>query len=50
VIVESIVEEQQLAEPDDVARYEKYLELLREAASTGREATAVIQRALQGLR
>jgi hypothetical protein len=38
------------AEPDDVARYEKYLELLRETASTGREATAVIQRSLQGLR
>lgn len=50
VIVESIVGEQQLAEPDDVARYEKYLELLREAASTGREAAAVIQRALEGLR
>jgi hypothetical protein len=50
VIVESIVGEQQLAEPDDVARYEKYLELLRETASTGREATAVIQRSLQGLR
>jgi transcriptional regulator with XRE-family HTH domain len=50
VIVESIVGEQQLAEPDDVARYEKYLELLREAASTGREVAAVIQRALEGLR
>jgi Domain of unknown function (DUF5753) len=50
VIVESIVGEQQLAEPDDVARYEKYLELLREAASTGREAAAVIQRSLQSLR
>ena len=50
VIVESIVGEQQLTEPDDVARYEKYLELLRETASTGREATAVIQRSLQGLR
>lgn len=50
VIVESIVGEQQLAEPDDVARYEKYLELLRESASTGREATAVIRRALESLR
>jgi hypothetical protein len=28
--VESIVGEQQLAEADDVARYEKYLELLRD--------------------
>ena len=34
VIVESIVGEHQLAEADDVARYEKYLELLRGAAST----------------
>ena len=50
VIVESIVGEQQLAEPDDVARYEKYLELLREAASTGREAAAIIGRALEGTR
>ncbi len=50
VIVESIVGEQQLAEADDVARYEKYLELLRESASTGREAAAVIQRALESLR
>jgi hypothetical protein len=33
-----------------VARYEKYLELLREAASTGREAAAVIQRSLESLR
>ncbi len=50
VIVESIVGEQQLAEPDDVARYEKYLELLREAASVGPEAAAVIKRSLQALR
>ena len=50
VIVESIVGEQRLAEPDDVARYEKYLELLREAASTGHEAAAVIQRSLKALR
>jgi hypothetical protein len=44
VIVESIVGEQQLAEADDVVRYEKYLELLRDAASTGTEAAAVIRR------
>ena len=50
VIVESIAGEQQLAGADDVARYEKYLELLREAASTGREAVAVIQRSLESLR
>lgn len=50
VIVESIDGENQLAEADDVARYEKYLELLREAASRGREAVPIIQRALEGLR
>lgn len=49
VIVESIVGEQQLAGADDVARYEKYLELLREAATTGRDAVAVIQRSLDAL-
>jgi len=48
--VESIVGEQQLAEADDVARYEKYLELLRKAARTGRDAATVIQRSLEGLR
>jgi hypothetical protein len=42
--------EQQLAEADDVARYEKYLELLRDAASTGTEAAAVIRRSLESLR
>ena len=50
VIVESIVGEQQLAEADDVARYEKYLELLRDAASTGTEAAAAIRRSLESLR
>lgn len=49
VIVESIVGEQQLAEAD-VARDEKYLELLRDAASTGTEAAAVIRRSLESLR
>ena len=50
VIVESIVGEQQLAEADDVIRYERYFELLREAASTGPESSAVIRRALDELR
>ena len=50
VIVESIVGEQQLAEPDDLARYEKYLGLLREAASIGREAAPFIRRAIESLR
>jgi hypothetical protein len=47
--VESIVGEQQLGEAGDVARYEKYLELLRDAASTGTEAAAVIRRSLESL-
>lgn len=50
VILESIGGEDQLAEPEYVARYEKYLELLRESASTGPEAAAVIRRALESLR
>ena len=50
VIVESIVGEQQLAEADDVARYEKCLELLRDAASLGTEAAAVIGRSRESLR
>jgi hypothetical protein len=44
------VGEQELAEPDDVARYEKYLELLRKASRTGRDAATVIQRSLESLR
>lgn len=50
VIVEPIVGDQQLAEADDVAGYEKYLELLRDAANTGTEAAAVIRRSLESLR
>jgi hypothetical protein len=50
IIVEAIVGEQQLAEADDVARHEKYLELLRDAASTGTEAAAVIRRSMETLR
>jgi transcriptional regulator with XRE-family HTH domain len=49
VIVESLVGEQQLNEPEEVARYEKYLELLRETASTGPDAVTVIRRALASL-
>lgn len=50
VIVESIVGEQQLAEADDIARYEKYLEWLREAARTGDDAVEVIRRSQTALR
>lgn len=49
VIIESIVGEQQLSEPDEVTRYEQYLELLRGVASKGPETVAVIRRALASL-
>lgn len=49
VIVESIERELELAESDQVARYEKYLEQLREVASIGGDAGSVIQRALNDL-
>ncbi len=50
VIVESMVGEQQLADADSVARYEKYLEQLREAAVTGEEARRLIAAAIEALR
>ena len=50
VIVEHINGEPQFSDADMVARYGKYLELLREAASTGPEAAAVIRRSLDALR
>jgi transcriptional regulator with XRE-family HTH domain len=50
VIVESIVGEQQLADADSVARYEKYLEQLREAAVTGDEARVLVAAAAAALR
>ena len=46
VIVESIVGEQQLAEADDIARYEKYLE----TSVTGDEARRLITAAAADLR
>jgi transcriptional regulator with XRE-family HTH domain len=50
VINESIDGENQLAEPEQVTRYETYLELLREAAATGRDAISIIQRSMKDLR
>jgi hypothetical protein len=49
VIVESLLGEQQLSEPEDVSRYENYLELLQETASTGPDAVAIIRRALASI-
>ena len=50
VIVESIERELELAESDQVARYEKYLEQLREAAVTGDGARRLITAAAADLR
>jgi transcriptional regulator with XRE-family HTH domain len=50
VIVESIERELELAEGDQVARYEKYLGQLREAAVTGDEARRLIAAAAAALR
>ncbi len=50
VIVESIVGEQNLSEPETVTRYEKYLEWLRDAASTGDNARRLITAAAAALR
>jgi transcriptional regulator with XRE-family HTH domain len=49
VIVETLVSEQPLDDRDHIVRYGKYLELLREAAVTGPEATALIRAAMQAL-
>jgi len=50
VIVESIERELELAEPDQVARYEKYLGQLREVAAAGEEARRLIATAAEALR
>ena len=49
VIEESVEGENQVADPDLVARYGKDFELLREAANMGRDAVAVIRRSLDSL-
>ncbi len=50
VIEESPEAENQVADPELVARYEKDFGLLRKAASTGRDAVPVIQRSLEAVR
>jgi transcriptional regulator with XRE-family HTH domain len=49
VVVESQVGEQQLSAPEEIARYGKYLEWLRDAALTGEAAVPVIRDALAAL-
>jgi hypothetical protein len=50
VFVETMTGEQRLDQPDEVAVYVKAFELLRNAAATGPEAVALIQRVAAGLR
>jgi transcriptional regulator with XRE-family HTH domain len=50
VIEESVEGENQVADPEQVARYEKNFELLRGAARLNRDALPVIRRSLEGLR
>lgn len=49
VTVETMSGEQHLSGPEDVANYARFFGLLRDSAATGRDAVAVIQRALTGL-
>lgn len=50
VYIETLTAEQQLSEPDEVAVYVKAFALLREAAVTGPDAVALIQRVATELR
>ena len=50
VFVETMTGEQRLDEPDEVAVYVMAFELLRNAAATGPDAVALIQRVAAGLR
>jgi transcriptional regulator with XRE-family HTH domain len=50
VVVETITGETQLSEPDEVAQYSVFLQLLMEASARGPAAVEVIQSVLAGLR
>jgi Domain of unknown function (DUF5753) len=50
VYIETLTAEQRLSEPDEVAVYVKAFQLLREAAVTGQDAVALIQRVAAELR
>lgn len=45
-VIETVTGEQRLDEPDEVAYYRRFFELLREAAVTGREAAVLLRAAL----
>lgn len=49
VVIETLGGELQLADPPEVERYQRYLELLITAAATGQDAVVLLQRALDKL-
>jgi transcriptional regulator with XRE-family HTH domain len=50
VLIETMTGEQQLNDPEEVALYDRFFELLYDAAHRGRKAVAIIQRVLAELR
>jgi Domain of unknown function (DUF5753) len=46
VLVESLTGEQQLNDPDEIARYTSWFDLLRNAGVRGRDAAALVRRAM----
>jgi transcriptional regulator with XRE-family HTH domain len=50
VLIETMTGEQQLNDPEEVALYDRFFQLLHDAAHRGRKAAAIIQRALAELR
>lgn len=49
VVIETVTGETQISDPEEIARYERIFELLREAASYGEQAAALIRKAMQSL-
>ncbi len=49
VVIETVIGETQLSDPVEVEQYSRLFELLREAASYGTEAAAIIRRAVEEL-
>jgi hypothetical protein len=50
VVIESMTGEQQVNEPEQIALYDRFFDLLREAAIGGQDAVALIHQALAALR
>jgi len=49
VVIETVTGETQISDPEEIARYERLFDLLRDAASYGDEAAALIRKAMQSL-